>query len=109
MYSIYPRSMSSTLRNRLTSPKNVLDIMLVVLGAQTVVERIDHRSKVQLMKHFIWGVTAYVLATAAVITVPLFLAPADPQVGTSFWNLKACFSLTMQSASRILQVNQRAG
>lgn len=46
---------------------------------KTVVERIDHRSKVQLMKHFIWGVTAYVLATAAVITVPLFLAPADPQ------------------------------
>ncbi len=31
---------------------------------QTVVDRIDHRSKVQLMKHFIWGVTAYVLATA---------------------------------------------
>ena len=53
---------------------------LLVCGVQTVVERIDHRSKVQLMKHFIWGVTAYVLATAAVIVVPLFVAPGDPQV-----------------------------
>lgn len=61
-------------------PKNVLVMVLVFVAVQTVVERIDHRSKVQLMKHFIWGVTAYVLATAAVIVVPLFLAPADPQV-----------------------------
>ncbi|KAK9846211.1 hypothetical protein WJX84_004971 [Apatococcus fuscideae] len=46
---------------------------------KTVVERLDHRSKVTLMKSFIWGVTAYVVATAAVILVPLFVAPTDPQ------------------------------
>ncbi|KAK9819921.1 hypothetical protein WJX72_003958 [[Myrmecia] bisecta] len=40
---------------------------------KTVQDRLVHRSKIRLMQQFMWGVGTYVIATAVVILLPLFV------------------------------------
>jgi uncharacterized protein YqhQ len=44
-------------------------------GPKTVEEKVSRLAKVRLLKQFSFGVIAYVLATALVVLLPIFVSP----------------------------------